>query len=157
MGRYILSFLQQRRKEAGDRLLNLDDTAAFFVSHGVIVNGFLNISVKNIAQFYSNFGVVDKGVGLKIETEAPDVKIAGTDSGDLVIHDKHFGVEKAIVINVDSGPVFYELSNIGESGPVNKDMVRFVRDHYPHVDTGQQGDFKSLHDTLVCNKIRALD
>ena len=83
LGRYILSFLQQRRKEAGDRLLNLDDTAAFFVSHGVIVNGFFNISVKNIAQFYSNFGVVDKGVGLKIETEEPTAAIWSSTTSTL--------------------------------------------------------------------------
>lgn len=89
-----------------------------------------------------DLGIVDDGIGFKVEQKRADVKIGGADGAEGAVDEQDFGVEGAFVIDVDLDAGFEQFLEKGVGGPVGERLFGQPLDDEADVDTAQGGRFQ---------------
>ena len=125
--------LQQRRQKAAGlflythphiplRILFLGD----FPAVGQVIH-------KGLLQLACDFLVINGGIDLKVQFKTSYVHVGCSIAAHPSVYHDALGVEEAVFIHIDPGPIVQKLPCIGAGSPVHKGMVRLAGNHQPHI------------------------
>lgn len=110
-----------------------------------------------IADFVHDRGFVKQTAALKLQIEAAEIHVDGSDNGDVVVRDNHLFVQKArrVFVNLDARLDELGIKRAGHS--VDELFVRNARRQNAHIDAGFGGVAQRGCHLVVQAEIRRCD